>query len=60
MELFEEAGVPQEVSKKHAKKFHEHGIKFVPELKNRLRDWLSDLKAEQVEDAQSKSTSNSV
>ena len=62
MVLFGEAGVPCEVARKHAKKFHKHGMKitFVPDLKNRLRDWLSDLKAEQVEDAQSKSTRNSV
>ena len=56
MVLFEEAGVPHKVAKKHAKKFHKHGmeITFVPDIKNRLRDCLRDLKAEQVEEARIK------
>ena len=56
MVLFGEAGVPHEVARKHAKKFHKHGMKitFVPDLKNRLRDCLREVKAEQVVDAQSK------
>ena len=49
--LFEEAGVSHVLAKKHAKKFHRHGMEItflVPDLKYRLRDCLCYLKAEEA------------
>ena len=52
--LFEKAGVPHDLAKKHAKKFHKHGmeITLIPDLKNRLQDCLrEDAEKRKIESA---------